>query len=68
MNWITVEELALIHERVITETGGCVRLNGYRLVPSGKVEPFFWAAARGEKAIEEIAAWLTAQSEPWQGP
>ena len=129
MNWITLEELALIHERVIAETGGvhgitnpgglesalarpftafggqelfldlwgkvaalvhsviafhpfadgnkrtalvaadvCLRLNGFRLVPSGEVEPFFWAAARGEKAIEEIAAWLKAHSEPWQEP
>jgi len=129
VNWITLEELALIHERVIAETGGvhgitnpgglesalarpftafggqelfldlwgkvaalvhsviafhpfadgnkrtalvaadvCLRLNGFRLVPSGEVEPFFWAAARGEKAIEEIAAWLKAHSEPWQGP
>jgi len=129
VNWITLEELALIHERVIAETGGvhgitnpgglesalarpftafggqelfldlwgkvaalvhsviafhpfadgnkrtalvaadvCLRLNGFRLVPSGEVEPFFWAVARGEKAIEEIAAWLKAHSEPWQEP
>ncbi|OGL06975.1 MAG: hypothetical protein A3I03_05000 [Candidatus Rokubacteria bacterium RIFCSPLOWO2_02_FULL_68_19] len=46
----------------------CLRLNGFRLVPSGEVEPFFWAVARGEKAIEEIAAWLKAHSEPWQEP
>ena len=79
MNWITLEELALIHERVIAETGGVHGItnpgglegalaNGFRLVPSGEVEPFFWAVARGEKAIEEIAAWLKAHSEPWQEP
>lgn len=129
MNWITLEELALIHERVIEETGGvhgitnpgglesalarpftafggeelfpdlwskvgalihsliafhpfadgnkrtalvaadvCLRLNGYRLVPSDEVEPFFWAVARGEKSIEQIAAWIKAHAEAWQEP
>ncbi|MEK6667163.1 MAG: hypothetical protein AABZ20_12165 [candidate division NC10 bacterium] len=68
MNWITVEELALIHERVIAETGGCLRLNGYRLVPSEEAESVFWAIARGEKAVEEIAGWFKAHSEPWQEP
>jgi death-on-curing protein len=126
MNWISLPELALIHERVIEETGGihgvtnpgglesalerpftsfggaalfpdlvskvaalihsiiafhpfadgnkrtalvaadvCLRLNGYRIVPSEGVEPFFWAVARGEKEIEEIAEWLRSHTEPW---
>ena len=126
MNWITLMELALIHERVIQETGGiqgimnpgglesalarpftsfggvelfpdvvakaaalihsliafhpfvdgnkrtalvaadvCLRLNGYRLVPSADVEPFFWSVARGEKEIEEITEWLKKHIEPW---
>jgi len=129
LNWITLEELAVIHERVIAETGGvhgitnpgslesalarpftafggrelfldlwskvaalihsviafhpfadgnkrtalvaadvCLRLNGYRLVPSEEVGPFFWAVARGEKAIEEIGAWLKGHAEPYQEP
>ena len=126
MNWITLEELMLIHERVIDETGGvhgvinpgglestshrpfasfgghevfpdlwnkvaalihsiiafhpfadgnkrtslvaadvCLRLNGYRLVPSDVVEPYFWGIARGEKSEAEIADWLQAHIEPW---
>lgn len=126
MNWITPQELALIHERVIDATGGihgitspgglesaaarpfttfggvdlfadlfpkvaalihsivafhpfadgnkrtalvaadvCLRLNGYRLVPSDEVEPFFWAIARGEKEIDEIAEWIKVHSEAW---
>ena len=126
MNWITLEELMLIHERVIDETGGvhgvinpgglesashrpfasfgghevfpdlwnkvaalihsiiafhpfvdgnkrtslvaadvCLRLNGYRLVPSDVVEPCFWGIARGEKSEAEIADWLQAHIEPW---
>ncbi|MBI3030395.1 MAG: hypothetical protein HYY64_12855 [Candidatus Rokubacteria bacterium] len=61
-------------ERVIGETGGVHGitnpggLHGFRLVPSGEVEPFFWAVARGEKAIDEIAAWLKAHAEPWREP
>src|SRR3972149_5022157 len=116
MNWITLEEIVLVHERVIAETGGllgmvnpgglesalirpftafsgyelfvdlhskvavlvdsiiafhlfadgnkrtalvaadvCLRLNGYRLVPSGEVERFFWAAARGGAASGGVA-------------
>jgi death-on-curing protein len=43
----------------------CLRLNGYRLVPSEAVEPFFWAIARGEKDVEEIAIWLQSHVEPW---
>jgi death-on-curing protein len=119
LNWITLEELILIHEQVIEETGGihgvinpggmesalarpfttsggqemfpdlwgkvaalihsiiafhpfvdgnkrtalvaadvCLRLNGYRLIPSDEVEPFFWAIARGEKSVEEITKWI----------
>lgn len=126
MNWITLLEVALIHERLIEETGGvhgianpgglesalarpftafggtelfpdlvskvaalihsliafhpfadgnkrtalvaadvCLRLNGYRLVPSSEVEPFFWAVARGEKETDEITAWLKAHIDPW---
>ena len=127
MNWISLEELAVIHERVVEETGGvhgimnpgglesaiarpfttfggkqlfpdllskvatlihsliafhpfvdgnkrtalvaadvCMRLNGYRLVPSDEVESFFWAIARGEKSIEEITVWLKANTEQWK--
>lgn len=46
----------------------CLRLNGHRLVPSEEVEPFFWAIARGEKAVEEIADWLKAHGEPYLEP
>jgi death-on-curing protein len=126
MNWITLAELALIHERVIEETGGvhgitnpgglesslerpftkfggielfpdliskiaalihsliafhpfvdgskrtalvaadvCLRLNGYRLIPSADVESFFWSVARGEKEIDEITEWLKDNIEHW---
>lgn len=126
MNWISLVELAIIHERVIAETGGvhgitnpgglesalarpftafggielfpdliskvsalihsliafhpfadgnkrtalvaadvCLRLNGYRLVPSDEVESFFWTIARGEKEINEITQWLKVHIEPW---
>ena len=126
MNWLSLPELVLIHERVIEETGGvhgvtnpgglesalerpftsfgglavfpdlvskvaalihgiivfhpfadgnkrtalvaadvCLRLNGYRIVPSEEIEPFFWAVARGEKEIEQIAEWLKNHTEPW---
>jgi len=128
VNWITLEELILLHERVIAETGGvhgimnpgglemallrpftvfegkelfpdlwskvaalihsiiafhpfvdgnkrtalvaadvCLRLNGYRLRPSEEVERFFWAIARGEKTIQEIADWIRDNAEPWEG-
>jgi len=43
----------------------CLRLNGYRIVPSEEVEPFFWAMARGEIEIEGIAEWLRSHTEPW---
>lgn len=126
MNWISLEELILIHELVIEETGGihgmtnpgglesalarpftalggeemfpdlwskvaalihsiiafhpfvdgnkrtalvaadvCLRVNGYRLIPSDEVEPFFWAVARGERSLEEITKWIKANSEEW---
>lgn len=126
MNWITLLELVIIHERVIEETGGvhgvtnpgglesalerpftsfgglalfpdlvskvaalihsiiafhpfadgnkraalvaadvCLRLNGYRIVPSEEVEPFFWAVARGEREVDGIAEWLKTHTEPW---
>ena len=126
MNWMSLPELVLIHERVIEETGGihgvtnpgglesalerpftsfggvamfldlvskvaalihsiiafhpfadgnkrtalvaadvCLRLNGYRIVPSGEVEPFFWAVARGEREVDGIAEWLRSHTEPW---
>ncbi len=126
MNWITLPELVIIHERVIQETGGvhgvtnpgglesalerpftsfggvalfpdlvskvaalihsiiafhpfadgnkrtalvaadvCLRLNGYRIVPSEEVEPFFWAVARGEREVDGIAEWLRSHTEPW---
>ena len=42
----------------------CLRLNGDRLVPSGEVAPFFWAVARGEKEIIQIAEWLRDHVEP----
>lgn len=127
MNWISLAELALIHEQVIGKTGGmqgiinpgglesaldrpftafggvdlfpdivsktaalihsvvmfhpfidgnkrtalvaadvCLRLNGFRLVPSDDVEPFFWSVARGEQEIEAIVNWLTKHIEQWQ--
>lgn len=127
MNWLTLEEMLLIHEQVIQGTGGvqgivnpgglesalerpftayggqtmfpglrdkiaalihsiiafhpffdgnkrtalvaadvCLRLNGFRLVSSEEVEPFFWAIARGEKTIEEITDWLETHIEVWQ--
>ena len=127
MKWIKIEDLLIIHEMVIKETGGvhgvinwgalesvlirpfisfeekelfpdlwskiaamvhaiimyhpfidgnkraavvaadvCLRLNGYRLIPSEEVEPFFWAIARGEKSIEEIAQWIKSHSERWK--
>jgi death-on-curing protein len=126
MNWITLLELVIIHERVIQETGGvhgitnpgglesalarpftsfegvalfpdlvskvaalihsiiafhpfadgnkrtalvaadvCLRLNGYRIVPSEEVEPFFWAVARGEREADGISEWLRSHMEPW---
>jgi len=43
----------------------CLRLNGYRLIPSDEVEPFFWAVARGEKGIDMIAQWLRGHMEAW---
>ena len=124
MNWITLDDLLLIHARVIEATGGvrgvvnagglesallrpfttfdgvelfpdllakvaalihsiiafhpfadgnkrvalvagdiCLRLNGLRLTPSDDVEPFFWSIARGEQAVESIAAWLREHTE-----
>lgn len=127
MKWIKIEELLIIHEMVIRETGGihgvvnwgalesvltrpftsfegkelfpdlwskiaamvhaiimhhpfidgnkrtalvaadvCLRLNHYRLIPSEEVESFFWAIARGEKSIEEIAQWIKSHSERWK--
>ena len=126
MNWMSLPELVVIHERVIEETGGvhgvtnpgglesalerpftsfggvtlfpdlvsrvaalihsiiafhpfadgnkrtalvaadvCLRLNGYRIVPSEEVEPFFWAVARGEREVDGIAEWLRSHTEPW---
>ena len=44
----------------------CLRLNGYRLTPSDDVEPFFWAIARGEKSVEEIATWVARHTKKWQ--
>lgn len=43
----------------------CLRLNSYRLIPSDEVEQFFWAVARGEKEIDEIAQWLRVHIESW---
>jgi death-on-curing protein len=46
----------------------CLRLNDRHLVSSEEVEPFFWAIARGEKSVEEIASWLQTHTEPWLEP
>jgi death-on-curing protein len=43
----------------------CLRLNGYRLIPSADVESFFWSVARGEKEIDEITKWLKNHIEHW---
>jgi death-on-curing protein len=43
----------------------CLRLNGYRIVPSEEVEPFFWAVARGEREVNGISEWLRSHMEPW---
>jgi len=125
MNWIHPGEIAIIHKRVLDETGGasgilssdqlesalarpfaafgnvelypdfiskvaalihalitshpfidgnkrvalvagdvCLRLNGYRLIPSEEVEPFFWSIARGEQSVESIRNWLIRHTEP----
>lgn len=126
MNWITLEEIVLVHERVIAETGGlrgmvnpgglesalirpftafsgyelfsdlhskvavlidsiivfhpfvdgnkrtalvaadvCLRLNGYRLIPSDELEEFFWSIARGEKSVEDIIQFIKEHTERW---
>ena len=44
----------------------CLRLNGYRLVPSDEVEPFFWAVARGEHDTNQIADWVRTHMEAWR--
>ena len=36
----------------------CLRLNGYRLNSSDKIESFFWSIARGEQSVEDIEAWV----------
>lgn len=125
IEWISVEELTVIHEQVIETTGGvhglinpggiesalarpfltvdkkemfpsleekiaaliegiiifhpfidgnkrtalvaadvCLRLNGYRIIPSVEIETFVWAIARGEKSLKEIAQWLKTNIEP----
>ncbi|GAN31638.1 MAG: type II toxin-antitoxin system death-on-curing family toxin [Candidatus Brocadia sp. AMX2] len=127
MNWVSLEELFVIHEMIVDETGGvhgvinlggldsslarpftsfqgqelfpdlwskvaalihsiiafhpfvdgnkrvalvsadvCLRMNGYRLIPSEEIEPFFWSIARGEKSVEEITQWIQSHSEPWK--
>lgn len=75
MNWISVEELLLIHERVIAETGGARGIANPGALESalarpftsvGGVEPFFWAVARGEKEPDAIAEWLRTHIEPWE--
>lgn len=43
----------------------CLRLNGYRLVPSEQIEPFFWSIARGENDVNQIAQWLTTHVKPF---
>lgn len=40
MNWITVEELALIHERVIAETGGIPGITNPGGLESALARPF----------------------------
>ncbi|MCX5831360.1 MAG: hypothetical protein NT140_05665 [Deltaproteobacteria bacterium] len=42
----------------------CLRLDGYRLLPSDKVESFFWSIARGEQQLEDSQAWLKKQVTP----
>ncbi|OGF67416.1 MAG: hypothetical protein A2Y62_02270 [Candidatus Fischerbacteria bacterium RBG_13_37_8] len=44
----------------------CLRLNGYRLIPSDEVESFFWSIARGEQSIEEIINWIENNTAKWQ--
>jgi len=127
LNWITLEEILIIHEQVIKATGGlhgvvnlggletalarpfttiggqelfpdlwskvavlvhsivafhpfvdgnkrtalvaadvCLRLNGYRLIPSDEVEAYFWSIARGERTIEDIIQFIKQHSEPWE--
>ena len=36
----------------------CLRLNGYRLADSDKVESFFWSIARGEQSVVDIESWV----------
>jgi len=43
----------------------CLRLNGYRLVPSEQIEPFFWSVARGENDVNQIAQWLSTHVQPF---
>jgi len=43
----------------------CLRLNGYRLIPSQEAEQFFWDVARGEKSVGEITDWIQTHMEPW---
>ena len=45
----------------------CLRLNGYGLLVSQDVEPFFWAIARGEETVETITAWLRQHTEDVAG-
>lgn len=46
----------------------CLKLNGTRVKLAGQVEPFFWSIARGEQSVEQIAAWLAANIEPFSEP
>ena len=41
----------------------CLKLNGFKLVGSEGIAPFFWAIARGEKSLEEIITWLKTHTE-----
>jgi len=50
LKWITLEELMLIHERVVDETGGV----------HGVINP------GGLDSEAEITTWLQAHVEPWQ--
>ncbi len=55
------------NKRTALVTGDvCLRMNGFRLLPSDEVEAFFWSIARGEQSPEAIADWLRKNIQPWE--